>query len=186
MVRAIDSLGLAVNYIFVSDHGMINIDTLNTISLPAAVDTTKFFFTTGMSLIHLYAKNNADIRPTYDALRKQAHDFDVYLTAESPRRWHYRIADDKYDRLGDILLVPHMPKSFNVLHRRMPAAEHGYDPSFKEMHASFYAWGPAFKSHKKIKGFENVNVYPLIAKILGLNIEENIDGKAGTLQSILK
>jgi predicted AlkP superfamily pyrophosphatase or phosphodiesterase len=186
MVSSIDSLGLPVNFVFVSDHGMINIDTLNTFSLPAAIDTTKFLYTTGMSIVHLYTKNSSDIRPTYEALRQQAHDYDVYLTSETPGHWHYRVKDDYFDRIGDILLVPHMPKSFNILHRRMPIAEHGFDPAFKEMRASFFAWGPAFKQHKKIKGFENVNVYPMIAEILGLKIDSNIDGKAEVLHSILK
>ena len=186
MVSTIDSLGLPVNYVFVSDHGMINIDTLNTFSLPAAVDTTKFLYTTGMSLVHLYARNSTDIRPTYEALRQEAHDYDVYLTGETPVHWHYKNKEDYFGRVGDILLVPHMPKSFNILHRKMPIAEHGYDPAFTEMHASFYAWGPAFKQNKKIRGFENVNVYPLIAEILGLRIDSKIDGKAEKLRSILR
>jgi len=186
MVRTIDSLGLPVNYVFLSDHGMVNIDTLHTISLPSGVDTTKFMYTTGMSIVHLYARDSADVLPAYETLRRDAHDYDVYLTGETPTHWHYSKHEDRFNRLGDILLIPHMPKSFNVLHRRMPVAEHGYDPSFREMHASFYAWGPAFRKGKKINGFENVNVYPLIAQILGLRIDSPIDGKLQTLRSILK
>jgi len=54
------------------------------------------------------------------------------------------------------------------------------------MHASFYAWGPAFKQHLMIDGFENIHVYPLIAKILGLHYDANaIDGKLQVLQPIL-
>jgi hypothetical protein len=54
------------------------------------------------------------------------------------------------------------------------------------MHATFYAWGPAFKSDLKIKGFENVNVYPLMTKILQLKITEPVDGNIKVLQPILK
>ncbi len=186
MVDALDSLHLPLNYIFVSDHGMVNVDTLETLSLPVVVDTTKFLYTTGMSLVHLYAKNASDILPTFEALQKGARNFDVYLTESTPAHWNYKKSGDVYDRLGDILLVPHMPKSFNVLHRRMPAAEHGYDPAFPEMRASFYAWGPAFKTQQKIPGFENINVYPLIAKILGLRMDEKIDGNLKILKPILK
>jgi hypothetical protein len=35
---------------------------------------------------------------------------------------------------------------------KAPAAEHGYDPAMDDMHASFYARGPAFLEHKKIAG----------------------------------
>ena len=55
------------------------------------------------------------------------------------------------------------------------------------MRASFMAWGPAFKKGLLIEGFENVHVYPLIAKILGLKIDENkIDGQLKVLKPILK
>ncbi len=70
--------------------------------------------------------------------------------------------------------------------RRSSAAEHGYDPAIPDMRASFYAWGPEFKQHKKIDGFENIHVYLLIAKILGLQITEKIDGDVKVLKSILK
>jgi hypothetical protein len=55
------------------------------------------------------------------------------------------------------------------------------------MQASFQAWGPAFKSGIKIPAFENVNVYPMVAKILGLNLNESkVDGKLNVLMPILK
>jgi hypothetical protein len=55
------------------------------------------------------------------------------------------------------------------------------------MRASFMAWGPAFKKGLTIEGFENVNVYPLVAHILGLKYNEQaIDGKFQVLSPILK
>ena len=53
------------------------------------------------------------------------------------------------------------------------------------MRATFYAWGPAFQKNKTIDGFENIHVYPLIAKILGLEITDKIDGKIKVLENIL-
>lgn len=54
------------------------------------------------------------------------------------------------------------------------------------MQATFYAWGPAFKKHLKIKSFPNVDVYPLMAEILGLPITHAIDGKLKDLRFILQ
>jgi hypothetical protein len=54
------------------------------------------------------------------------------------------------------------------------------------MMAGFFAWGPAFKSGITIKPFDNVHVYPLVARILGLNYSEKIDGKISVLAPILK
>ena len=54
------------------------------------------------------------------------------------------------------------------------------------MRASFMAWGPAFKKGLTIDGFENVNVYPLVANILGLQYNpQAIDGKFEVLKPIL-
>jgi predicted AlkP superfamily pyrophosphatase or phosphodiesterase len=187
MVAAVDSLHLPVNFIFVSDHGMTNIDTEHTLPLPSAIDTAKFYIPGGDALLHLYAKNKKDILPTYNALKKQAVDFDVYLIDKTPKRWHYRKKDDAFNRLGDILLTPKLPKVFNISHRPAIPGHHGFDPAITDMHASFYAWGPAFKQHLAISGFENVHVYPLIAKILGLNYDaHSIDGKLSVLQPVLK
>jgi hypothetical protein len=48
--------------------------------------------------------------------------------------------------------------------------EHGYDPKqMKTMRAIFYAVGPDIRPGVKIAPFENVNIFPLIVRILGLN-----------------
>lgn len=186
MKASVDSLHLPVNFIFVSDHGMANADTLHTLPMPAAIDTSKFIFTNGDVLVHLYAKDTSDILPTYKKLKTKAKDFEVYLADSVPSQWHYSKADDTYDRIGDILLIPHYPKVFNFTKRKPIPGRHGYDNHLKEMRATFYAWGPAFKEHTNIDGFENVNIYPLIAKILKLKYSNKIDGKLKVLKPVLK
>src|SRR5690242_8390825 len=84
MVRMTDSLKLPVNYIFLSDHGMIAVDTVNLIPKPAALDTTKFKVPDGDVLVHMYAYNASDIQPAYAALKKEAVDYDVYLADSVP------------------------------------------------------------------------------------------------------
>lgn len=186
MTRMVDSLNLPVNYVFVADHGMAQVDTLHGISLPVAVDTTKFVLAPDETELHLYAKDKKDVTPTYQALKAAATDFDVYLPGETPARWHYTAADDRFGRIGDIILVSHFPKVFNLRGRRIIPGMHGFDNAIPEMGATFYAWGPAFKPHQKIGSFENVNVYPMIARILGLKITEKIDGSPDVLGGALK
>jgi predicted AlkP superfamily pyrophosphatase or phosphodiesterase len=186
MTRMVDSLKLPVNYIFVADHGMAQVDTLHGIGLPAAIDTTKFVLSPDETMLHFYAKDPKDIAATYQALKKEAKDFDVYLPDETPARWHYQKGDDHQHRIGDIILVSHFPQVFNLRGRRIIPGMHGFDNAIPDMHATFYAWGPAFKPHQTIPSFENVNVYPLIARILGLTVTEPIDGKAEVLGGTLK
>jgi len=181
-----EKLNLPINFIFVSDHGMTNMDTLHTIPRPSVIDTSKFVIASGTSLVHLYAKNKKDIIPTYHKLKAVAKDYDVYLATNMPERWHYSKKDDRFNRIGDILLVPHLPKGFSFSGRKISYGEHGFDNYLPEMQATFYAWGPAFKEHYEIENFANINIYPLIAHILGLHIYSKIDGNFKVLEGTLK
>jgi predicted AlkP superfamily pyrophosphatase or phosphodiesterase len=52
---------------------------------------------------------------------------------------------------------------------------HGYDPDNRNMHAIFYASGPAFKKGYVSKGFNNVDLYPLLTSLLRL-VPAPVDG----------
>jgi predicted AlkP superfamily pyrophosphatase or phosphodiesterase len=186
MVRVVDSLNLPVSFIFLSDHGMGQVDTAHPIPLASLIDTSKFIVPFEDAVINIYAKDKKDILPTYKALKKEKGNFDVYLPDETPKRWHYGSSDDRYHRLGDIILVAKFPDVFWLGGRRPIPGMHGYDNAIPDMQATFYAWGPAFKEHQQIPSFENVNVYPMIARILGLSITEKIDGSPQVLQNILR
>lgn len=188
LVKEVNALNLNINFIFLSDHGMTNVDNTKEIKMPAAIDTNKFYVPRTSALLHLYAKDKKFIKPTYKALKKDAKEYDVYLTKKFPRRWHYRKKDDLYNRIGDIVLTPHLPGYFNLgTKKNTNIGAHGFDPYITDMHATFYAWGPAFKQHIKIDGFENIHIYPLIAEILGLDYErKEIDGRLKVLKPILK
>ncbi len=180
------TLHLPINYIFVSDHGMAKIDNDNTLSMPAAIDTAAFRVPWGDALIHLYAKDKSKIESTYQALKKDS-TIDVYKLDETPKYWHYSTSDDKYNRIGDLIVLPKNQKVFNFSTRKTTPGKHGFDNHTVDMRATFIAWGPAFKSDLTIGDFENVHVYPLIAKILGLQIDQKtIDGRIEVLNAILK
>ncbi len=187
MNEAVSSLNLPVNFVLVSDHGMALVNSQTPIRLPKAVDPTKFYIPSGSALLQLYAKDSSVILPTYNALLKEANGYDVYLKENTPKDFHYNNTDDRFNRIGDIILVAKLPYTFSLSGRPSSPGKHGYDPRLPEMRASFLAWGPAFKSGKKIKGFENVHVYPLVAKILGLQYHQKmIDGKLSVLKNTLK
>jgi len=140
----------------------------------------------GSSMLHLYAKGAVDILGTYAAIKAEAKDYDVYLAPDMPVRWHYNTTEDRFSRIGDIILIPHLPKVFNQGKYPAQLGQHGFDPALPEMRATFYAWGPMFKKKKEIAGFENIHIYPLIAKMLGLDITEPVDGDVKVLEGILK
>ena len=52
--------------------------------------------------------------------------------------------------------------------KRFGLGEHGYDPSAREMRALFIAHGPAFRRGHRQETFDNVDVQPLLARLLGI------------------
>lgn len=60
-------------------------------------------------------------------------------------------------------------------------ATHGYAPDAPEMRAAFVATGPDFIAGTRLPAFDNVDVYPLLAHLLGINPAVN----DGTLEAVL-
>jgi predicted AlkP superfamily pyrophosphatase or phosphodiesterase len=184
--QALQPLGLPINYIVVSDHGMTAVNNKNPLPLPKAIDTSKFWIPRGDALLHLYAKDTATLAATYQALKKEP-GMNVYQLNETPAHWHNRAADDWHQRLGNLILTPQLPNIFSINNRPISPGKHGFDNHHPDMRATFMAWGPAFKTGLRINGFENIHVYPLIANLLGLPFDEKeIDGRADVLKGILK
>ena len=190
LVKKVNELGLKnVNFVFVSDHGMIKVDKENPLSIPEILlDKERFDIFNSQTLLRVVVKNPNEIKSVYHQLKAyKTEDYQVILTKRFPRKLHYGTKDDKYNRIGQILLVPNAPKIFLEKGKSTSVGKHGYNPrKTPEMKAVFYAWGDVFKNNFEINEFSNVNVYPLVAKILGLRITESIDGKASVLEKTLK
>lgn len=185
LTQAVKATGLDVNFILVSDHGMTKVDREHPINLPVA-DSTKFKVSGDGILVEWYANNKTDIEPAYQKLKREAVGYDVYLKKDMPARLHFGTADDWHNTIGDILLIPIWPKIFQYGTHKINIGWHGFDPYVvKDMHATFIAWGPAFNQHLKIPAFQNVDVFPVVTRILGLNYSEKIDGTNATADKIL-
>jgi predicted AlkP superfamily pyrophosphatase or phosphodiesterase len=185
--KAVKATGLKVNFVVLSDHGMLTINNRNPLPIPALIDTSKFRITGEDVLVGLYAKNKAAIPATYKALLQDGKGkYKVYLNTNTPTRWHYNKANDRYNRIGDILLVPDTPNVFVYVPKTPNPGAHGYDPVLvKQMQAIFYVWGPDFKTRLTIPTFNNVDVYPMVTQLLGLKINGQIDGSKQLARSIL-
>jgi len=179
----VKSIGLPVDIIFVSDHGMIDIDKSNIIPIPTAVDTMKFVVNNQNSLVNIFTKDPSFVMNTYrDLLSKEKNEYKVYLNSNLPQNWFYGGNDDKHGRAGDIILVAQYPKTFN---NKAGKGMHGFDPEkVAEMGASFMAWGPSFKKGIIIEQFKNVEVYHLLSTMLRLQINMN-DAKGMLSREIL-
>lgn len=176
--------GLPVDVIVLADHGMEKVDG-GWVVLDRWADLSQF--ETVGSL--LYPKSDADAAKAYTALQHASPLFKVYRRGAVPAELHF----DSNPRQGDPIIVPTGPYMI-VAHdpnqggaaKGPPVGMHGYDARrMPSMKAIFYAVGPDFREGVTVAPFENVDVYPVIAGILGLKIGP-IDGTAKPLRGILK
>jgi predicted AlkP superfamily pyrophosphatase or phosphodiesterase len=190
-------LHLPVDVIVLSDHGMAKVqgDWITLDQYFPDAGAFEKIISPG-----LYAKSDADAQRAYEALRGKSDKFEVYRRADMPPSLH----DDSNPRSGDPIVVtngPYLvrfsapgqpsPMAGSPAMERRQVGAHGFDPArVPEMKASFFAAGPDIRSGVTVAPFENVNVYPLVAKLLGLDISHlktgAIDGDLRVLQSILK
>lgn len=179
--------GLPINLVIVSDHGMLELDQKTLLKLPFEVDEKEMAVASNGTYVSLFIKDPKKIKTWYDKIKKSIDPklMEVHLKDNLPQEYHFGSKDDRYNRVGDIVLTAHAPYYFT---NRPLAGSHGFDPAkVKEMHALFMAVGPNIKEKNTIKSFENVHIYPMIAQILGLTIDEKqVDGTGAVAKEVLK
>jgi alkaline phosphatase D len=176
-------LQLPVDLIVVSDHGMER-EQGPWIDLDKYTDLANF--TTVGSL--LYPNSEAAAAKAYQELKIKSDAFTVYRRKRVPAAFDY----DSNPREGDPVIVANGPYAIRAhapasgaQDRPPDVGEHGFDPRImKSMRGIFIAVGPDIRPGSTLQPFENVNVYPLVAKILGLNAPK-VDGSLNVLSKVL-
>lgn len=190
LVEKVKVLGLKnVNFIFVSDHGMVKIDKENPLQIPEMLfDKNRFDFYNAQTLLRVVVKNSDEVKSAFQELKKnKTKDYDVFLDQKFPRKLNFSTKDDRFGRIGQIVLIPKAPKIFLEKGKYTSLGKHGYNPyQVPEMKATFLAFGDAFKNNLTIGEFKNINVYPIVAEILDLKITHEIDGRNDTARKVLK
>lgn len=185
----IKASGLPVNTVIVSDHGMVEVGIDKLINTDPLEQEEQYLIANNGALAHVYLKEGADREAAYEFLKAKEENFRVYKIEDFP---FYRSCRPN-PRLGDLIILPdygyYLRDSRRIAQVRQGnftlGGEHGFNPEFIEMHAIFYANGPAFKKGLEIPSFRNIHVYPLVCRILGLPIPDNIDGRIEVLQGVL-
>lgn len=192
LVQGLKKIALPVNVIVVSDHGMAELtvqqDTYIFMEDLFNRKDTSIIAAVGGSQAHLYIRNKKKLDSVYSLLMAKRRNFSVLKKSEYPERWDYKV-----DRAGDLMIIAdqgHYIRGGNwdsFLKNAKVGSKfgaHGFDPATTpDMRGIFYAKGPNIKSGRTIPQFQNIHVYPLVAKILGLPLPE-IDGKPDVLGSI--
>lgn len=180
----LDATGLPIDLVVVSDHGMVH-EQGPWITLDQFADL-KGFETAGPIL---YAENEADRVRVYNQLKKASGNFVVYRRKNVPANLHF----DANEREGDPVVIATGPYAIRAHGARAGetdkapiAGMHGFDPhTMPEMKASFFAAGPDIVQGRTVLPFENVNLYPWLAHMLGLTAPKT-DGSLNVLAGTLR
>ena len=170
----------SINFIVVSDHGMMSVDTINTINLEkyvrdSWVDTV--ICSPAISLV--YSKKHC-VDSVVSALRG-VDGIQAFLRSEMPERFHYSNA-----RVGDVVALSDSGRAqVYKTKRSAPAGAHGYDNTNPLMNGIFYAVGPDFKQGFAAPQLYNVDLYALLCRLLNIAPAQN-DGKMDRIECVLR
>ncbi len=180
----LEATGLPIDLVVVSDHGMAKAQG-GWITLDQFADLSGFE-TDGPLL---YAKTEADRVRVYNQLKKASSQFMVFRRKNVPAELNYsrnaRAGDPVVIATGPYAIRAHAPTDGKP-DRPPTAGMHGFDPHrMPEMKASFFAAGPDILPGRTVLPFENVNLYPWLAHMLGLTPPKN-DGNLNILAGTLR
>ncbi len=175
--RLLDGLvarGVDANVIVVSDHGMAANDVSRLIVLDDFVTLLPD------ELFEFGAVGQIFPRPgredeIVDALDGAHPELAVYRRGERPE--HLHLFDNP--RVAPVLLVPSagwevVPRAvFDGGEPRVIAGDHGFDPAHPDMHGIFYAAGPGIARGVELGAIEQVDIYALMCRLLGIEPAPN-------------
>jgi predicted AlkP superfamily pyrophosphatase or phosphodiesterase len=187
----LDALALddAVNLVIVSDHGMAYVPPEDEIVLEDIVEPG-WVNIVSLSEISLFQpRSGHEAQAEAALLRPHAH-MDCYRKTELPPQWRY----GSHARIPAIVCQLQegwritRRETFNPWREQVKAANrgaHGFDPASPSMRALFVARGPSFRQGLLLEPFANVDVYPLLAELLGFEAPAN-DGNPATTAPMLR
>jgi predicted AlkP superfamily pyrophosphatase or phosphodiesterase len=185
-------IGEKVNLIIVSDHGMASVPQQQSIILDEMFDTTlaKQIFWVG-EFVQIFPKAGMEDEIYNSIKSKLPPQAKIYKKSEIPEKYHYR----KNRRIAPILVLPDegwiltTRERYEKIRKEGRLKEihgsHGYDNQLKSMRALFIGHGEAFKKGFVAEPFQNIQIYNLMCKILGLNPAKN-DGQLEKVENLLR
>ena len=178
--QGLQARGLNANIVVVSDHGMAAAS--NQILLDDIVDVAKIRTVTEGAYVGVQPGPGFDAA-TERALLAPAPHHQCWRKAELPARFDF----GRHRRVPAFVCVtrPGWMLATKARSADPDKGEHGHDPSHPSMAALFVANGPAFRRGRTVADFDNVDVYPLTARVLGVRPEAN-DGDLKELGRALR
>lgn len=169
-----------VHYVIVSDHGMSQTSLQRLISVDDYLDPATVDLIDTTPVLGVWPRT-ISVDEAYRALKDKHPALAVYKREDVPRELRFSsnprippvigIAAD-----GWTITSRAQRTEWQQTGRRM-GGQHGFDPRNRSMHGLFIASGPQFRMGVTMPAFENVHLYEMMARVLGLTPAPN-DGRA--------
>ena len=173
-----------INLVIVSDHGMAHVNPEQSIDVSTLPQNDNFIVkNTGPRLL-IYAKpavTSEQIATYKQRLQQAVNGRYTVLNDEQLAAYHY----NKGTRVGDIVVQTNAPAVFTNEGKAMYLGTHGYAYT-DDMAATLIAVGPAFKQGLSLEKVNNLDIYPVLAKVMGLKLLSKVDGDGKTLMPAIK
>lgn len=162
-------LGDEVNLVIVADHGMTAVAPGHTIIADAA-DPGAVRMVSGGAAGTFALIPGQEARG--EALLLRPLDYmTCWRKSQTPRRLAYG-SNPRVPAIVCMAKLGWYISNAEMTARRKPdtrvTGAHGYDNAEPDMRALFLAWGPSVRRGATVTTFDNVDVYPLLAKMIGV------------------
>lgn len=170
-----------IDFLVISDHGMATYRPENYVNLNDYLPRDRFDYVFDGVPTFLYPKPGY-LDSAY-AILQQVPRVTVWKKQDIPEKYVY----GTNPRIGDLVVLPDVGTMVQFRDQSCPSlgGAHGYDNFSPEMEAIFYAAGPSFKKHVETPVMPNVNLYLIIARLLGLDPAPN-DGDLAVVNALLE
>ena len=183
LVAGLKARGVVANIVLVSDHGMIGVAPERTVRIDQLLPAGSYRFISGGALAGLEPVPGQEAALATAVLKPNDH-MQCARKADLPARLHYgrnpRVPAFVCIAQPGWMILGQPPREGSRL-----GGMHGYDPATPEMAATFVAAGPAFKAGTILPVFDNVDVYPLLMRLIGVKPRAS-DGDIAGVKAGLK
>lgn len=166
LIAGLKARGLEPNLVIVADHGMAAISGERRVFLDDILPKDSYRGLAFGAFATLYPTEGSEAAVRTALLRAHDH-LQCWAKPDIPSRFHY----GRNPRVAPFFCLADVGWTVNTRDYKPTSPErgaHGFDPASPEMRAVFVAHGPAFRKAVTLAPFDNVSVYPLLARLLGV------------------